>query len=119
MFGSHSIFAVAMFDNIKSMHDLSFPLLNVLHAIGPGCSPFSICDPCISHTSMSHGALLLVILSLLLLWIVVSSIVGDNSPTRVFQLPHTSYVSLQEFVKDVLYHASRFLLVHSSSLKTC
>ena len=92
--GSHSIAAVVMLDNIRSMHELSFPLWNVLHAIGPGCSPFSICHPFSSHTSISHGALLLVILSLLLLGSVVSSILGDNSPTRVFQSPHISCVSL-------------------------
>ena len=91
--GSHSIAAVVTLDSIRSMHDWSFPLWNVLHAIGPGCSPFMICHPCNSHTSISHGALLFVYLSLLCLGIVVSSILGDNSPTRVFQSPHTIDVS--------------------------
>jgi hypothetical protein len=83
---------VATLESIRSMHDVSSPLLNVLHAIGPGCSPFNMCHPCISHVSISHGALVLVILSLLRLWMVVSSILGDNSPTRAFQSPHINYV---------------------------
>ena len=88
MSGSHAIVAVGVLDKIRSMHELSFPLWNVLHAMVPGYSPFSMCHPYSSHISISHGALIFVILSLLLRGSAVSSIFGDNSPTRVFQSPH-------------------------------
>jgi hypothetical protein len=92
--GSHSIVAVGVLDRIRSMHELSVPLWNVLHAMGPGCIPLSICKPYSSHISISHGALMFVYLSLLLRGILVSSMLGDNSPTRVFQSPQMIYFSL-------------------------
>jgi hypothetical protein len=111
--GSYSIFAVATFESTRSMHDVSSPLLNVLHAIGPGYSPFNMCHPCSSHVSISHGALVLVILSLLRLWMVVSSILGDNSPTRAFQSPHISYVASRGKLSRMSY--SMFLASSSST----
>jgi hypothetical protein len=65
----------------------------VWHALGPGCSPFKICRLYSSHISISHGALLLVILSALLRGTMVSFIFGESSPTRAFQSPQTIYLS--------------------------
>jgi hypothetical protein len=93
MVGSHSILSVVTFDKIRSIHDLSFPRWNVLHATGPGYIPFNMCHPNISHTSMSHGALLHVILSALRLENMVSSMFGDRVPTLVFQSPHITCIS--------------------------
>ena len=93
MSGSHAIVAVGVLDKIRSMQELSLPLWNVLHAMGPGCIPFSMCHPYVSHISINHGARIFVVLSLLLRGSAVSSILGDNSPTRVFQSPQISYVS--------------------------
>jgi hypothetical protein len=84
---------VALFDNIRSMHDSALPRLKVVHAAGPGFAPFRICHPYNSHTSSNQGARSFVILSLLFLGIFISSIVGDSSPTRVFQSPQIIYVS--------------------------
>jgi hypothetical protein len=50
--------------------------------------PFNICQPHCSHVDMTHVALEFSCLSILFLGIVMSSIVGDSSPTLVFQSPH-------------------------------
>jgi hypothetical protein len=55
--GSYTILHVVLLVMIKSMHDLSSPLLNVLQAGGPGCNPFRIIHPCCSHMSISQRVL--------------------------------------------------------------
>ncbi len=90
---SYITLCTAVFDITKSIHDPELPLLNVLHARGPGYMPFRMCHPYNSHISMSHGALVFVILSTLFLGIFKSSISGESSPTRVFQSPHIIYVA--------------------------
>ena len=52
--------------------------------------PFNICQPHCSHVDMTHGALEFSCLSILFLGSVMSSIVGDSSPTLVFQSPQMS-----------------------------
>jgi hypothetical protein len=88
---SHSTRCTDLLDMIRSMQDLSFPLWKVWHAIGPGYSPFRMCHPYSSHVAMSQGALVHVILSWLFLIVWVSSIVGVNVPTRVFQSPQMTW----------------------------
>jgi hypothetical protein len=85
---------VAVLERMRSMHDLSVPLMKVWHANGPGCSPFKICHPCYSHSSINHGALELCFVSSLFRGMDMSSMVGDKFPMRVFQSPHITYVDL-------------------------
>jgi hypothetical protein len=54
--GSYIILVFFLFVMIKSMHDLSSPLLNVLHAGGPGCRPFKMSHPYCSQRSISQDA---------------------------------------------------------------
>lgn len=79
-----------VFVSIKSMQDRSEPLAKVWQAAGPGCKPFKIYHPWISHCSISHGALAFLYVSLLSLGIVLSSMVGDRLPMRAFQSPQTT-----------------------------
>jgi hypothetical protein len=69
------------------MHDPVSPLLNVLHADGPGCIPLRICHFCCSHKVSNQGARLLVCGSSLFRGMVTSSMLGDKSATRAFQSP--------------------------------
>ena len=110
---SHSILCIDLLDMIKSMQDLSFPLWKVWHAIGPGYSPFRMCHPYNSHVAMSQGALVHIILSWLFLFILVSSIVGVNVPTRVFQSPHMTWISFRGRSSSISYIN---YLVSSSSM---
>ena len=79
---------MALLVRIKSITDLSVPLANVCSAGGPGCIPFNTNHSHCSHIFISHGALALVILSILLLVITSSPNYGASSPMRVFQSPH-------------------------------
>jgi hypothetical protein len=88
--GSYEIFLCPVFVNIKSMQDRSEPLEKVWQAAGPGCKPFNIYHPCISHCSISQGALAFLKVSSLSLGMVVSSMVGDRLPMRAFQSPQTT-----------------------------
>jgi hypothetical protein len=54
--GSYLILQLVLFVMIRSIHDLSPPLLNVFCAGGPGYRPFKISQPYYSHISISHGA---------------------------------------------------------------
>jgi hypothetical protein len=78
---------------IKSMQDRSEPLVKVWQAAGPGCKPFNIYHPWISHCSISQGALAFLNVSSLSLGIVLSSMVGDRLPMRAFQSPQTTTLS--------------------------
>jgi hypothetical protein len=75
------------------MQDPFSPFTNVLHAYGPGCDPFKMCQPWSSHTWMSQGARQFVCGSSLLRGMVTSLMVGDRSATRAFQSPHTTCAS--------------------------
>lgn len=90
---SYITLCTAVLDITKSIHDPELPLMNVLHARGPGYIPLRRCHPYNSHNSMSHGALVFVSLSTLFLGIFTLSISGESSPTRVFQSPHITYVA--------------------------
>ena len=85
--GSYSTPDVDMFERRRSIQDRAAPLSNVQRAGMPGCFPLRIYQPCSLHLSISHGALLFVVVSSLFLGICISSMVGDNSPTRAFQSP--------------------------------
>ena len=89
--GSYSTPEVDVLDRRRSIQDLSFPLAKVWRADGPGCAPFRMFQPYNSHNSISHVALLLVVLSSLCLEMEMSFIVGDRSPTRAFQSPPTTW----------------------------
>jgi hypothetical protein len=65
----------------------------VVHAGGPGCTPFRMSQPCCSHRSKSHRVRGLVCLSSLSLAVDMSSTVGARSPILVFQSPHITVVS--------------------------
>jgi hypothetical protein len=94
VWGSYSIFLLAAFVIIRSMHDLFSPLVKVYWAGGPGYIPFTICHPYTSHISISHGALAFVCVSMLCLTSLTSSTVEDASPIRVFQSPQITVVSV-------------------------
>jgi hypothetical protein len=70
---------------------LTLPLSNVWRASGPGYYPFKILHPYNSHLSITHGALLFVVLSVLWRGMLMSSMVGDNSPILAFQSPHMTW----------------------------
>jgi hypothetical protein len=82
-----------LLESIRSMQDPVAPLVKVLQAYGPGCAPFKMCHPYISHNVMSQGARQFVWGSSLLRDMVMSSIVGDRLATRAFQSPHTTCTS--------------------------
>jgi hypothetical protein len=88
--GSYSSCWVGSDAIIRSMHDYPVPRANVWMAGGPGWRPFSICQPCISHKAISHGALGPIIGSKLTLGMSVSPICGCKFPILVFQSPHMS-----------------------------
>jgi hypothetical protein len=92
--GSYVMLLEDWFVMIRSMHDESSPLLNVLQAGGPGCRPFRIFHPYCSHMSRSQGARWLVCISSLNLVVESSPRVGDRFAMRVFQSPHITMVSL-------------------------
>ena len=54
--GSQFMFYVALFVMIRSITDLSVPLVNVCSAGGPGYIPFRICHSHCLHILISHGA---------------------------------------------------------------
>lgn len=85
---SYSIVCFTLLESIRSMQDPVAPRVNVLQADGPGYAPFKMCQPYNSHKAMSHGARQFVCGSSLIRGIVISSMVGDRSATRVFQSPH-------------------------------
>jgi hypothetical protein len=91
--GSYMILQFFLFVMIKSMHDLSSPLLNVVHAGGPGYRPFKINQPYYSQMSISQGARWFVCLSSLILVVFTSSIFGDIFAILAFQSPHITVVS--------------------------
>jgi hypothetical protein len=92
--GSYVILQFCLFVMIKSMQDWSSPLLNVVHAGGPGYRPFNISQPYYSQMSISQGARWFVCLSSLSLVVLTSSIFGDIFAILVFQSPHITIVSL-------------------------
>ena len=110
---SHYTRYIYLLDIIKSIQDLSLPLWKVWHAGGPGYIPLRIFHPYSSHMSMSQGALLHVILSWLFLIVLVSFMVGDNVPTRVFQSPQIMWMSLLGMSSNMSY---MYCLVSSSSI---
>jgi hypothetical protein len=90
---SYSILQLGLLVIIKSMHELSFPRLNVSQAGGPGCSPFKIVQPYCSQIPISHGARWFVDLSVLILAVCISSSCGARLAILVFQSPHITVVS--------------------------
>jgi hypothetical protein len=58
--GSYTILQSCLLVIMRSMQEQSSPLLNVLQAGGPGCSPFRMVQPCCSHSSISQRVLGLV-----------------------------------------------------------
>jgi hypothetical protein len=72
----------------RSITERSVPLANVYCAVGPGYSPFSIYQLYYSHSSTTHAALELVLVSMLFRGMCVSPIFGDISPSLAFQSPH-------------------------------
>jgi hypothetical protein len=91
--GSYCILQLYLLVIIRSIQDLSSPLLNVLHAGGPGCNPLRMSQPYYSHMSKSHRVLWLVYLSSLNLVDCILSRVGARSAILVFQSPHIMVVS--------------------------
>jgi hypothetical protein len=75
---------------IRSMQDFLEFFENVYVAGGPGCRPLSMYHPFCSHVAITHSVLFPVSLSRLFLCIAVSPIMGDRSPIRAFQSPHTT-----------------------------
>jgi hypothetical protein len=91
---------LAFVARIRSIQDRCVPLQNVFGAGVPGYIPFKMCQPHCSHVYMTHGALEFSCLSILLRGIVISSIVGDNSPILAFQSPHmTALVCLRMWLR--------------------
>jgi hypothetical protein len=91
--GSYVILQSRLLVMIKSMQELSYPLLNVLHAGGPGCNPFRMVQPYCSHISISQRVLELVWVSSLSLLVLTSSSCGARLAILVFQSPHMTVVS--------------------------
>lgn len=111
--GSYIILPSVLFVMMKSIHELSSPLLNVLQAGGPGCSPFRIIQPCCSQISISQGVLWFVNLSLLSLAVLISSRFGARFAILVFQSPHITVVSCNE--KHPMVSSMRLLAIASST----
>jgi hypothetical protein len=74
----------------RSIHDSLEFLEKVNLAGGPGYRPFRMYHPFCSHVVITHSVLVPVSLSRLFLGIAVSPIIGDRSPIRAFQSPHTT-----------------------------
>jgi hypothetical protein len=110
--GSYMIVLCLLLVMMKSIHDLSSPLLNVVQAGGPGYRPFRICQPYYSHMSINHGARLLVYLSSLSRVVLTSSIFGDKFAILVFQSPHITVVSYCG--KHPIISSTRLLAIVSS-----
>ena len=91
--GSYVILLFFLFVMMKSMQDLSSPLLNVVHAGGPGYRPFKISQPYHLQMSISQGARWFVCLSSLSLVVFTSSIFGAIFAILAFQSPHIIVVS--------------------------
>jgi hypothetical protein len=115
--GSYIILLSFLFVIMKSMHDLSSPLLNVVQAGGPGYRPFRICQPYYSHMSINHGARLLVYLSSLSRVVFTSFILGDKFAILVFQSPHITVVSYCG--KHPIISSTRLLATVSSTPLFC
>lgn len=94
MVSSYSISYVASADITRSIQErpLFFPY--VYWAGGPGWMPFKICQPCISHTSITHGARGPIPVSKLNLGMSVFSGFGYKFPMRAFQSPHIVEIAL-------------------------
>ena len=110
--GSYIMLQFVLFVMMKSMQELSSPLLNVLQAGGPGCNPFRIVQPYCSHISISHGVLWFVCLSLLSLVVLISSSFGAKLAILVFQSPHITVVSCDG--KHPIVSSIRLLAMASS-----
>jgi hypothetical protein len=115
--GSYVIVLDGWFVMIRSMHDESAPLLNVLQAGGPGCRPFRIFHPCCSHMSRSQGARWLVYLSSLIRVVEPSSRFGDRFAILVFQSPHITIVSCEG--NPPIISSTRLLVTVSSIPLRC
>ena len=110
--GSYVILQSRLFVMMKSMQELSYPLLNVLQAGGPGCSPFKMVQPYCSHISTSYRVLGLVCVSSLSLVVLTSSSCGARLAILVFQSPHITVVSCAG--KHPMVSSTRLLAMFSS-----
>jgi hypothetical protein len=115
--GSYVILQSRLFVMMKSMQELSYPLLNVLQAGGPGCSPFKMVQPYCSHISSSHRVLGLVCVSSLSLVVLTSSSCGARLAILVFQSPHITVVSCAG--KHPMVSSTRLLAMFSSMPRLC
>jgi hypothetical protein len=115
--GSYIILQFVLFVMMKSIHELSSPLLNVLQAGGPGCNPFRIVQPYYSQISSSQGVLWFVCLSSLSLAVLTSSRLGARFAILVFQSPHITVVSSDG--KHPIVSSIRLLAMASSTPRFC